>query len=115
VYRWYASEALKLQTLLTLVLDIESCSNFTSQREPPVSMNRRLDGPHRHSRQTPVIQPVVSHCWLMVQLHVEGILEEQYKFFVVLYGCEIWSLTVRKEVKKIEGVWEQGAKEHIWI
>jgi hypothetical protein len=33
---------------------------------------------------------------------------------VVLYGCETWSLTVREE-HKLDGVWEQGAEENIWI
>jgi hypothetical protein len=31
---------------------------------------------------------------------------------IVLYGCETWSLTLRKE--NIEGVSEQGAEKNIW-
>jgi hypothetical protein len=33
--------------------------------------------------------------------------------FVILHGCETWSLILRREIQ-IKVIWEQSAEENIW-
>lgn len=56
--------------------------------------------------------PFISECFVFFSaLNILKL--KLYMFMIllaVLYGCEIWSLTLRTE-----SIWEDGGKENIWI